>query len=112
MHALAAGWFWHPLRLGNGYDFWSGIAGCFIWSVPGWIVAIVVYLRAHNCHVRGCPRLSWAAHPDHDHPVCCVHHPDGCRGRAWRLAHRARLSRDHVLDASRHAYHHHERNPT
>src|SRR5262249_11993849 len=26
---------------------------------------------------RGCWRLDWHPHPDHGHPVCLVHHPEG-----------------------------------
>ena len=31
----------------------------------------------HNCHVPGCPWLSWHPHPEHEHPVCKRHHPHG-----------------------------------
>lgn len=70
------GFFWHPLH-GNGYQFWSGIAGSFLTSIPGWIAVIALYVWHHNCHVKGCPRLSWHPHPDHGHPVCKHHHPNG-----------------------------------
>ena len=35
------------------------------------------WLRKHNCHVNRCWRLAWHPHPDHGHPVCKKHHPDG-----------------------------------
>lgn len=60
-----------PLH-GDGYQFWSGIgAGSPVF------IALAVWWRHHNCHVRGCPRLLWHPHPDHGHPTCRRHHPDG-----------------------------------
>lgn len=64
---------WHdwlnPLT-GFGYQFWSGIAGdLFI------VTGIAVWWRRHNCHVEGCWRLQWHAHPVNGHPVCRRHHP-------------------------------------
>jgi len=60
---------------GSGYWFYSGVFDA------GILVAIVssvgVFWRAHNCHVQRCWRLDWHPHPDHGHPVCIVHHPDG-----------------------------------
>lgn len=47
------GFFFHPL-FGKGYQFWSGIAGSFLTSIPGWLVALWVYLRSQNCHEKGC----------------------------------------------------------
>ena len=38
---------------------------------------LYLFLRKHNCHVRRCWRLAWHPHPDHGHPVCRRHHPDG-----------------------------------
>jgi hypothetical protein len=64
----------HPLT-GNGYQFWSGIgsdAGEL--AILGGIIAIY---RRHNCHIRRCWRLSWHVHPEHGHPVCRRHHPEG-----------------------------------
>jgi hypothetical protein len=60
---------------GSGYWFYSGVfdAGILIGVFSG----IGVLWRAHNCHVNGCWRLDWHPHPDHGHPVCLVHHPDG-----------------------------------
>lgn len=71
---LFDGYFWHPLH-GDGYQLWSGIAGSFLTSVPGWVAVIYIYVRSHNCHVKGCWRLNWHEHPDHGHPVCRRHHP-------------------------------------
>ena len=53
------------------YDFLSGLAGLSVFSL------LIAQLRKHNCHVHGCPRLMWHPHPDHGHPVCRKHHPDG-----------------------------------
>jgi hypothetical protein len=93
---IIGGWFWHPLRNGPGYNFWSGIAGCFLFSIPGWIAAAVIWIRSRNCHVYGCWRLQWYEHPDHGHPVCRKHHPDG-QGRGDHLA-----ARHHIyIGASR-----------
>jgi hypothetical protein len=60
---------------GSGYWFYSGVfdAGILIGVFSG----IGVFWRAHNCHVNGCWRLDWHPHPDHGHPVCLVHHPEG-----------------------------------
>lgn len=59
----------HPLS-GNGYQFWSGIAGSFIFSV-----ALGTFWHKHNCHEHRCLRLSWHADAE-GHPVCKRHHPD------------------------------------
>ena len=69
--SLFSGYFFHPLH-GDGYQFWSGIAGSFLTSLPGWAIAICLYLRHHNCTQKGCLRLG---HPDpeHGHPVCRTH---------------------------------------
>lgn len=69
------GYFFHPLH-GDGYQFWSGIAGSFLTSIPGWLTVLVLYARHHNCHVHGCWRLQWHPHPETGHPVCKKHHPD------------------------------------
>jgi hypothetical protein len=74
-HYTQTGYFWHPLRNGPGYNVWSGIAGSFLTSIPGWFIALYVWIRGQNCHVHGCWRLQWHEHPDHGHPVCRRHHP-------------------------------------
>ena len=60
---------------GSGYWFYSGVfdAGILLGILSG----IGVYWRKHNCHVNRCWRLDWSPHPEHGHPVCFVHHPDG-----------------------------------
>jgi len=74
---VLAGLFWrewlHPG--GSGYWFYSGVfdAGILVGIASG----IGVYWRKHNCHVKKCWRLDWHPHPDHGHPVCVVHHPEG-----------------------------------
>lgn len=55
----------HPEH--GGYNFWSGIG-----SGSPLLAGIGVYVRHHNCHVRGCFRLGHA-HPEHGHPVCRRH---------------------------------------
>jgi hypothetical protein len=60
----------------GGYNFVSGpladitLATAFF----GWLR---LFLRHHNYHVHRCWRLAWHPHPDHGHPVCKKHHPDG-----------------------------------
>lgn len=65
-------WIFHPL-VGRGYQFWSGIAGCFV--SLGMLGGILAYLRKHNCHRKGCWRLQWHPDPDSGHPLCKKHHP-------------------------------------
>jgi hypothetical protein len=68
---------------GSGYWFYLGIFGgsAFLSAAAA---ALVVFWRNHNCHVTDCWRLSWHLHPDHGHPVCRRHHPDG-QGRSAHL---------------------------
>jgi len=90
-HLLLPDWFWHPLATAvcresyktadsirgcKGYNFWSGIAGSFIVSLPGWAVAGILFFRRHECHVQHCYKPAWHPHPEHGHPVCKRHHPD------------------------------------
>jgi hypothetical protein len=63
------GWL-NPLS-GDGYQFWSGIGG----GSPIFLL-VILWWRRHNCHMRRCPWLQWATHPDNGHPVCKKHHPD------------------------------------
>ena len=60
---------------GSGYWFYSGVFDAGI--LLGLLSGIGVYWRSHNCHVQRCWRLDWHPHPEHGHPVCFVHHPDG-----------------------------------
>ena len=69
---LFGGYFFHPLN-GNGYQFWSGIAGSFLTSLPGWGVALYLFTRSHNCHVKGCWRFGHSD-PEHGYPACRQHH--------------------------------------
>ena len=62
----------HPLH-GDGYQFWSGIAGSFLTSLPGWGVALAIFYRHHNCGQKRCWRLGHA-HPEHGRPVCKKHY--------------------------------------
>lgn len=69
-------WLYHivdwPMNTGpnGGYNFWSGIG-----SGSPVLVAVGVFLRKHNCHEHGCPKLGW--HADAEGFVKCkVHHPD------------------------------------
>jgi hypothetical protein len=58
---------------GYGYGFWSGI-GSDIGELAI-LGAIIAAYRKHNCHVRGCWRIS--RHPVDGTPwvVCRRHHP-------------------------------------
>lgn len=60
----------------GGYNFVSGPLAD-VTLLIGFVAFLYTHLRAHNCHVRGCWRLQWHAHPDHGHPVCRRHHPEG-----------------------------------
>jgi hypothetical protein len=81
-------WAWmHPG--GSGYWFYSGV---FDASISVAIVSGVgVFWRAHN-HVRGCWRLDWHPHPEHGHPVCFVHHPDGGSEFLHKRHHQVKVS--------------------
>lgn len=63
----------HPLW-GAGYQFWSGIAGSFVVSLPPWIVALVLFIRHKNCHHKRCWSIFTHLHPDHGWPVCKKHY--------------------------------------
>lgn len=67
------GYFFHPLH-GTGYQFWSGIAGSFLTSIPGWLVAFFLFIRARNCHVKGCKSFHTAVDPEHGWHACVRHH--------------------------------------
>ncbi len=113
-------WYWHPLSTGHGttcsridhtgcgYSLWSGLIGDLGLITIGVSLGIFIaaWWRKHNCHVHRCWRLQWHPHPDHGHPVCAVHHPDGHHGTWWRTFHRQPRPRDHFLAASKHAYDH------
>jgi hypothetical protein len=62
----------------GGYNFVSGPLAD-ITLATAFLSWLYLFLRHHNCHVHRCPRLSWHPHPDHGHPVCKKHHPDGKR---------------------------------
>lgn len=68
------GWFWHPDRTGNGYNSWSGILGSFLFSLPGWVFGLIMWLRHKNCHVKGCKSFHTQSDPDHGWPACIRHH--------------------------------------
>jgi hypothetical protein len=80
-HTLAflGGWFWHPLQAGNGYNFWSGIAGSFAtnWINPGILIGGYIFLRHHNCHVKGCKSVLTSQDPAVHAPACKHHHSHG-----------------------------------
>lgn len=75
MFGVFSGYFFHPLH-GDGYQFWSGIAGSFLTSIPGWIVAAALFLRHQNCHVKGCYRRGHIDPAVHA-PACRHHHSLG-----------------------------------
>ena len=62
----------------GGYNFVSGPLADITLATgfAGWIF---VFLRKHNCHVKGCWRLEWHTDPDTGHPMCRHHHPDGAK---------------------------------
>lgn len=62
----------HNPMSGRGYAFWSGIG-----SGSPILAGVFVFLRKHNCHVKGCPRIQFKAHPDDpSHLVCRRHHKE------------------------------------
>lgn len=65
--------FLHPLPPGEGYNFWSGIAGSFITSTSTFGIFVTV-AHKHNCIERGCWR--WG-HYDKKSGLmkCRKHHP-------------------------------------
>jgi hypothetical protein len=75
-------WAYHGLQWSwGGYRFRSPQAGYNIFSGPlayaTILFGVVRVLRAHNCHVRWCPRVRFKGHPDDvGHLVCRRHHPD------------------------------------
>jgi hypothetical protein len=60
----------------GGYNFVSGPLAD-ITLITAFAGTLYLWLRKHNCHVHRCWRLQWHPHPDHGHPVCKKHHPDG-----------------------------------
>jgi hypothetical protein len=76
LSAILSGWFWHPLTVGPGYNFWSGIAGSFAtnWINPSLLLAAFVLLRHHNCHVKGCKSVITHTDPFVHAPACRRHH--------------------------------------
>ncbi|MBA3843813.1 MAG: hypothetical protein H0X39_14575 [Actinobacteria bacterium] len=62
----------------GGYNFVSGPLAD-ITLVTAFTATLCLWWRRHNCHVHRCWRLQWHPHPDHGHPVCKKHHPDGHR---------------------------------
>ena len=60
----------------RGYNFISGPLAD-ITLLTAFLGTLYLWLRKHNCHVRRCWHLEWPPHPDHGHPVCRKHHPDG-----------------------------------
>ena len=62
----------------GGYNFVSGPLAD-ITLVTAFGATLYLWLRKHNCHVHRCWRLAWHPHPDHGHPVCKKHHPEGHR---------------------------------
>jgi hypothetical protein len=65
----------------GGYNFVSGPLAD-ITLITAFVSTLYLWLRKHNCHVQGCWRLESHPRPDHGHPVCKKHHPDGHRLRA------------------------------
>jgi hypothetical protein len=72
-------WFHWPDK--GGYNFVSGPLAD-ITLATGFGSWVWIFLRKHNCHVHGCWRMEWHAHPETGHPVCKKHHPHGHSVRA------------------------------
>lgn len=66
-------WIFLPLH-GDGYQFWSGIAGSFVTS-GGVYALFLTHLKRHNCHVKGCWRFGHL-HPEHGWPACRRHYDE------------------------------------
>jgi hypothetical protein len=60
----------------GGYNFVSGPLAD-ITLATAFVSWLVIFWRHHNCHVNRCWRLAWHPHPEHGHPVCKKHHPEG-----------------------------------
>ena len=91
----------------GGYNFVSGPLAD-ITLVTAFVAAIITWWHTHNCHVHGCWRVKWHPHPEHGHPVCAVHHPDGHRGFFWRIFHGKHHTAAHILRPDAHRYDHHQ----
>lgn len=66
-------WLFHPL-VSRGYQFWSGIAGCFV--SLGMFSGLLVGWRHVNCHAPWCFRLGKHPTADGQFKLCRKHHPD------------------------------------
>jgi hypothetical protein len=74
---------WHSILVffgvydeaGPGYGFWSGFGSIIV--QPGIVVGIVLYLRHHNCHAKGCWRVGKIKHTQdgQEYLLCKTHHP-------------------------------------
>ena len=77
-------WLYHPLgvcplvphaqRIAcQSYNFWSGVAGSFLISLPSWLVALGLFFRHRNCHHKRCWSIHTHNHPEHGWPACKQH---------------------------------------
>lgn len=66
---------WHPLS-GNGYQFWSGIAGATA-IFSGTVAAFITYWKHVECHVESPKNCHRIGHPvaGTGHRACRHHHP-------------------------------------
>lgn len=90
LHVLAF-WFWHPMdegtgstcsatnHTGCGYAGWSGWLGSFLTSLPGWFIALAMFLRVHNCHEPRCLKRGALTHQASGTKWCHDHAPDELR---------------------------------
>ena len=61
----------------GGYNFISGPLAD-ITLITAFASTLYLFLRKHNCHMRGCWRMQWHPLPgENGHPVCRKHHPHG-----------------------------------
>lgn len=76
-HGFLAHWLWvHAGIQSNSYTNWWGDIGSDIGEIT-LIGAVVAMYRKHNCHVKGCWRLSKYQVKGTTHVVCRKHHPKG-----------------------------------
>ena len=74
MNALVYGWFWHPLRPGDGLNFYSGIGS----DIGELTLISILWLgfRRVNCSAPWCPKVGLHPTADGQHHLCGFHHPD------------------------------------
>lgn len=73
---------------GYWYNFWSGFGSDL--GEAALIGGLISMYRKHNCHVKGCWRLTWRPVAGTTFTVCRRHHPENAPTEAQvHAAHRA-----------------------